>query len=342
MNKEKLTELVYEHCRSSMWTSKQVVEKVLDELFPNHCGMPPENTIDELVVIVKNYKNTGKGLQDTVEKIYNILSCTNQNVTKISFNPSDFGPANHTPYCSLSDFAKGIKEDSDDIAKFLTADINQQLAKNVAKNLFNPGSAINEAHQLIEKHLQVKTEQQVKLMGEVYSKQCVLSDLGLLTRMIKDTTNLNVQDIAAMKIHFGLCQDICQAAIERENLPAGKIIPWKIKSYYTDKDGKDITDINDDWDITEDEKMELTYLQDQRTAEENGIESCPPKPKIEYSSVLPGHVPLPGVVEAYLPQEKKTQVPTSYCKSTEYKTLVKELADDIVGVAGIAGGWFLK
>ena len=67
--KRTILDSLYTHCQIRTHTSKDVLRRMLVDLGTT----VPSNKEDEILLVIRNYKNTGKELESTVNMIYSIL-----------------------------------------------------------------------------------------------------------------------------------------------------------------------------------------------------------------------------------------------------------------------------
>jgi predicted nucleotide-binding protein (sugar kinase/HSP70/actin superfamily) len=75
--KQKILDSLYHHCQTRTYTSKDVLKKVLQDL---NVFIPPEKE-EKLLDVVRDYKNTGKNLELTIEAVYTVLYGNNTSST---------------------------------------------------------------------------------------------------------------------------------------------------------------------------------------------------------------------------------------------------------------------
>ena len=67
--KQAILDSLYHHCQTRNYTSLDVLFKLLTDL--RH--VPPSNSQDQLVEIIREYKITGKNLEATIDALYSVL-----------------------------------------------------------------------------------------------------------------------------------------------------------------------------------------------------------------------------------------------------------------------------
>lgn len=67
--KENILNSLFNHCQTRIYTSMDVLSRMLHDLRL----IPPTNTEDKLLEIIKEYKMTGKNLEYTIDIIYDLL-----------------------------------------------------------------------------------------------------------------------------------------------------------------------------------------------------------------------------------------------------------------------------
>lgn len=67
--RQAILDSLYHHCQTRTYTSKEVLAKVLQDI----TSFPDENAKIKLLDIIREYKNTGKNLEATVNTIYDVL-----------------------------------------------------------------------------------------------------------------------------------------------------------------------------------------------------------------------------------------------------------------------------
>jgi len=73
VTKEKILDSLYGHCQVRSHTTKDVVTKILTDL--NETAR--ESVIEQLIEVVRPYKNSSKDLEKTVNSVYEILNNRN-------------------------------------------------------------------------------------------------------------------------------------------------------------------------------------------------------------------------------------------------------------------------
>jgi hypothetical protein len=82
--KQAILDSLYHHCQTRTLTSKDVLHKLIQDLKVS----PPEGKKEEdLLAVIRDYKNTGKYLEATIDVIYTILYAG----TDTSNTPNDWG-----------------------------------------------------------------------------------------------------------------------------------------------------------------------------------------------------------------------------------------------------------
>jgi len=71
--KQKILDSLYHHCQTRTYTSKDVLAKLVADLSVTI----PQNKEEELLVVIRDYKNTGKYLEATIDVIYTVLYAGN-------------------------------------------------------------------------------------------------------------------------------------------------------------------------------------------------------------------------------------------------------------------------
>lgn len=71
--RQAILDSLYHHCQTRTYTSKDVLTKLLNDIRL----VPPSNTEEKLVDIIRDYKNTGKNLEATIEALYAVLYPSN-------------------------------------------------------------------------------------------------------------------------------------------------------------------------------------------------------------------------------------------------------------------------
>jgi hypothetical protein len=67
--KQSILDSLYHHCQTRTHTSKDVLQKLIQDLKVT----VPEKKEEELLAVIRDYKNTGKYLEATIDVIYTIL-----------------------------------------------------------------------------------------------------------------------------------------------------------------------------------------------------------------------------------------------------------------------------
>ena len=67
--KQAILDSLYYHCQTRTYTSLDVLTKLLTDL--KH--VPPSNSQDQLLEIIRTYKITGKNLEATIDALYSVL-----------------------------------------------------------------------------------------------------------------------------------------------------------------------------------------------------------------------------------------------------------------------------
>lgn len=67
--KQAILDSLYYHCQTRTYTSLDVLTKLLTDL--KH--VPPSNSQDKLLEIIREYKKTGKNLEATIDALYSVL-----------------------------------------------------------------------------------------------------------------------------------------------------------------------------------------------------------------------------------------------------------------------------
>lgn len=70
--KQAILDSLYHHCQTRTYTSKDVVDKLVKDLVAN----PSDAQLEQLLAVVRDYKNTGKNLEATIDVIYTVLYTT--------------------------------------------------------------------------------------------------------------------------------------------------------------------------------------------------------------------------------------------------------------------------
>lgn len=83
--KQAILDSLYHHCQTRTNTSKDVYSKLLDDLKL----VPPSNTTDQALDIIREYKNTGKNLEATIDALYSLLYVTTTNTSNTGWSPTD-------------------------------------------------------------------------------------------------------------------------------------------------------------------------------------------------------------------------------------------------------------
>ena len=68
-NKQDILDSLYKHCSCRTYTSKDVMDKLLEDV-KVYLGSDKK---EQLLAIIRDYKNTGKNLEATINSIYDIL-----------------------------------------------------------------------------------------------------------------------------------------------------------------------------------------------------------------------------------------------------------------------------
>ena len=85
--KQAILDSLYHHCQTRNYTSLDVLFKLLTDL--RH--VPPSNSQDQLVEIIREYKITGKNLEATINSMYDVLyPATDAGTSKVNlWNPHE-------------------------------------------------------------------------------------------------------------------------------------------------------------------------------------------------------------------------------------------------------------
>lgn len=73
--KQAILDSLYNHCQTRTHTSKDVLKKLTEDLKTTVSGSKEE----ELLAVIRDYKNTGKNLEATIDVIYTVLYGSNTN-----------------------------------------------------------------------------------------------------------------------------------------------------------------------------------------------------------------------------------------------------------------------
>jgi Mg2+/Co2+ transporter CorC len=82
--KQEILDSLYYHCQTRTHTSKDVLQKLVQDLKTT----VPQNREDDLLAIIRDYKNTGKYLEATIDAIYTVLYA---GADASNNNPDDWG-----------------------------------------------------------------------------------------------------------------------------------------------------------------------------------------------------------------------------------------------------------
>lgn len=83
--KQAILDSLYNHCQTRTYTSKDVLSKLLNDVRV----VPPTNSEEKLLDIIREYKNTGKNLEATIDMIYSILYPPSNGGKINSWNPHE-------------------------------------------------------------------------------------------------------------------------------------------------------------------------------------------------------------------------------------------------------------
>lgn len=84
--KQAILDSLYQHCQTRTYTSKEVLDKMLQDIKV----YPDETAKAKLVDIIRDYKNTGKNLEATINFIYDVLYPADTGTGKINiWNPHE-------------------------------------------------------------------------------------------------------------------------------------------------------------------------------------------------------------------------------------------------------------
>lgn len=84
IKKQAILDSLYHHCQTRTHTSKDVYSKLLDDLKL----VPPTNVTDKVLDVIREYKNTGKNLEATIDAVYSLLYETKTSSNN-GWTPSD-------------------------------------------------------------------------------------------------------------------------------------------------------------------------------------------------------------------------------------------------------------
>jgi len=85
IKKQAILDSLYHHCQIRTHTSKDVYAKLLNDLKL----VPPTNVTDKVLDVIREYKNTGKNLEATIDSLYSILYVTNTTTSNNGWSPTD-------------------------------------------------------------------------------------------------------------------------------------------------------------------------------------------------------------------------------------------------------------
>lgn len=85
--RQAILDSLYNHCQTRTYTSKEVLDKMLQDIkvFPDDVGK------SKLLDVIRDYKNTGKNLEATINSIYDVLyPATDAGTSKVNlWNPHE-------------------------------------------------------------------------------------------------------------------------------------------------------------------------------------------------------------------------------------------------------------